>query len=316
MVRSAPLWCWAHNCAAHGTIRSRFSARRPAGYAAAQCSQCPPPLPAAERFRFLSRHFAHSCRGCTGGFAFAGNKIHQIVHMHHVAAGKYTGDLGFHIFIYHGPLGVGVHGNTCLAGQLVFGDQPTLSRMVSTSNSISVPGIGRRFSSTLQRWLFPLAFCPEFPQWCGISTAEYQNPASTAQCCGSTRRNKASLPRRRALWLPPASYGAHDQADIAASQNQYPSAHQVAFHIYIALGCTGGINSRRAGAGGADSPAGALAAAHAQDNAFGLNDLVALLRLTQCTCLSGVTSSTWCPVPPARRLCAASRYSARRIPGR
>ena len=44
--------------------------------------------------------------------------------MHHVAAGKYTGDLGFHIFIYHGPLGVGVHGNTCLAGQLVFGDQP------------------------------------------------------------------------------------------------------------------------------------------------------------------------------------------------
>ena len=208
MVRSAPLWCWAHNCAAHGTIRSRFSARRPAGYAAARCSQCPPPLPAAERFRFLSRHFAHSCRGCTGGFAFAGNKIHQIVHMHHVAAGNTPG-ISVSIFSYTtAPL---VWGSMAIPAWRVnsfSGINPTLSRMVSTSNSISVPGIGRRFSSTLATMAFSTRFLPEFPQWCGISTAEYQNPASTVQCCGSTRRNKASLPRRRALWLPPASYGA------------------------------------------------------------------------------------------------------------
>ena len=52
----------------------------------------------------------HIGGGCgSGPVALAGNKVHQIVHMHHVAAGKHAGNAGLHILVDHGSLGVGVH---------------------------------------------------------------------------------------------------------------------------------------------------------------------------------------------------------------
>ena len=62
--------------------------------------------------------------GCAGQLALAGNKVHQIMHLHHVAAGKHAGDAGLHVFVHDGALGAGVHLDAGLLGQLVFGDQP------------------------------------------------------------------------------------------------------------------------------------------------------------------------------------------------
>ena len=69
----------------------------------------------------------------------------------------------------------------------------------------------------------------------------------------------------------------HDQADVAAAQNEHPFAYQIALHVDIALGGTGGVDAGRAGARDADGPAGALPAAHAEDDALCFEDLVALL---------------------------------------
>ena len=69
----------------------------------------------------------------------------------------------------------------------------------------------------------------------------------------------------------------HDQADVAAAEDQHPLAHQIAFHVHIALCGTGGVHTGRAGARGTNGTAGALAAAHAQHDALGLDDLVAVL---------------------------------------
>ena len=68
----------------------------------------------------------------------------------------------------------------------------------------------------------------------------------------------------------------HDQADVAAAQDQDTLAHHVAFHVDIALGGACGVHTGGAGARRADGTAGALTAAHAQNDALGLNDLVAL----------------------------------------
>ena len=69
----------------------------------------------------------------------------------------------------------------------------------------------------------------------------------------------------------------HDQANVAAAEDQHPPAHQITFHVHIALCCTGGVHAGRAGARGADGTAGALAAAHAQNDALGFDDLIAVL---------------------------------------
>ena len=69
----------------------------------------------------------------------------------------------------------------------------------------------------------------------------------------------------------------HDQADVAAAEDQHPLADQIAFHVHIALCCTGGVHTGRAGARGTNGTAGALAAAHAQNDALGLDDLIAVL---------------------------------------
>ena len=68
----------------------------------------------------------------------------------------------------------------------------------------------------------------------------------------------------------------HDQADVAAAEDEHPLAYQIALHVDIALGGTGGIDAGGAGARDADGTAGALPAAHAEDDASGLQDLITL----------------------------------------
>ena len=40
----------------------------------------------------------------TGQLALAGNKVHQIVHMQHVAAGKHAGNAGLHVLLDRAPV--------------------------------------------------------------------------------------------------------------------------------------------------------------------------------------------------------------------
>ena len=63
-------------------------------------------------------------RGGSGLFTFGRNEIHQVMHMHHIAAGKDTRRHGLHVFIYDSTVGAAIHGNASAAGQLVFRDKP------------------------------------------------------------------------------------------------------------------------------------------------------------------------------------------------
>ena len=68
----------------------------------------------------------------------------------------------------------------------------------------------------------------------------------------------------------------HDQADVAAAEDEHPPAYQIALHVDIALGRTGGVDAGRAAARNANGTAGALPAAHAEDDASGFQNLIAL----------------------------------------
>ena len=68
----------------------------------------------------------------------------------------------------------------------------------------------------------------------------------------------------------------HDQADVAAAEDEHPLAYQIALHVDIALGRTGGVDTGRAAARNANGTAGALPAAHAEDDASGFQNLIAL----------------------------------------
>lgn len=41
----------------------------------------------------------------------------------------------------------------------------------------------------------------------------------------------------------------HDQADVAAAEDEHPLAYQIALHVDIALGSTGGVDAGGAGTG-------------------------------------------------------------------
>ena len=47
-------------------------------------------------------------RVAAGPLALSGDKVHQVVDMDHVAAGKDAGDGGLHVLIDHRPVGAGV----------------------------------------------------------------------------------------------------------------------------------------------------------------------------------------------------------------
>ena len=67
----------------------------------------------------------------------------------------------------------------------------------------------------------------------------------------------------------------HDEADVAAAQNEYPFAYQIALHVDIALGSTGGVDAGGAGARDGEGAAGPLPAAHGQNHAPGLFHAIA-----------------------------------------
>ncbi len=70
----------------------------------------------------------------------------------------------------------------------------------------------------------------------------------------------------------------HDQADVAASEDDDAAAAHVALKVQIALRRAGGKYARRAVAGNADRAARALAAAHCEHHGFRGQRLIAALR--------------------------------------
>ena len=68
----------------------------------------------------------------------------------------------------------------------------------------------------------------------------------------------------------------HDQADVAAAQNDHPLAGHIAFQIDEFLSRTGGINTRAAGAGGRQCAPGTFPAAHSQNQCARFEKLNAL----------------------------------------
>ena len=62
--------------------------------------------------------------GGSGLFTFGRNKIHQIMDMDDIAAGKDTRCHGLHVLVNDGAVGAAIHGNASAAGQLIFRDKP------------------------------------------------------------------------------------------------------------------------------------------------------------------------------------------------
>ena len=56
--------------------------------------------------------------------ALHGDKIHQIMHVHHIPAGEHAPFGGFHVFPDHRPACAAVDLDACLTGQLVPGNRP------------------------------------------------------------------------------------------------------------------------------------------------------------------------------------------------
>ncbi len=73
------------------------------------------------------------------------------------------------------------------------GISPTLSRTVSQSNLISVPGIGLRSAPTSETT---------------TCSTRSRSPSGIAQCFGLIHWSRASVPHRPIRWPPPASCGA------------------------------------------------------------------------------------------------------------
>ena len=69
----------------------------------------------------------------------------------------------------------------------------------------------------------------------------------------------------------------HNQADVAAAQDDHPAAGHIAHEVDELLGRAGGVDAGAAGAGGAQRAAGPLAAAHGQDDGACLEHLQAML---------------------------------------
>ena len=200
------------------------------------------------------------------------------MHLHHVAAGKHAGDAGLHVLVHDGALGAGVHLDAGLLGQLVFGDQPHAQQNGVHIKLHLSAGNGFAVGADLGHdGLFHTVLALNIHDGVGEVQGDVKVVQALHDIAGQATGVGHHFYAGQHLCTLKGHAAGHDQADVTAAEDQHPLAHQIAFHVHIALCCTGGVHAGRAGARGADGTAGALAAAHAQHDAFCLDDLVAVL---------------------------------------
>ena len=199
------------------------------------------------------------------------------MHMHHIAAGEHAGDAGLHILVDHCALGVGVHGDARLPGQLIFRDQANAEQDgVHIKFHLGARDGAAVFVHLGNGGLFHAGLALNIHDGMGQIQGDVEVLQALHDVAGQAAGIRHDLHAGQYFGTFQRHAAGHDQADVAAAQNEHPFAYQIALHVDIALGRTGGVDTGRAAARNANGTAGALPAAHAEDDASGFQDLIAL----------------------------------------
>ena len=199
------------------------------------------------------------------------------MHVHHIAAGEHTGDAGLHILVDHSALGVGVHGDPGLPGQLIFRDQADAEQ-----DGIHIKfHFGARDGAAVlvhlgNDSLFHAGFALNIHDGMGQIQRDVEVLQTLHDVAGQAAGIRHDLHAGQHFGPFQRHAAGHDQADVAAAEDEHPLAYQITLHVDIALGSTGGVDAGGAGARDADGTAGAFPAAHAEDDASGFQNLIAL----------------------------------------
>ena len=212
-----------------------------------------------------------SCAVCSGSPACArrlgGYEIDQIMYVQHVAAGEHARDGGLHVFVYDRAVRARVHLNIRAAAQLVFRDQTDRQQ-----DRIAVEGHFGAWDRTAVRADLgnddALHAVPALNVRNGVG--EIKRNVKVIEALHDVSRQTAGIrhdldagEHLRALERHAAR---HDETDVARAENDDAPADHVALNIKVALCSAGGENTCRTGARDGDRAAGALAAAHREDD--------------------------------------------------
>ena len=231
-------------------------------------------------------HFQHRavllCRaqdvvggGSPGPLALGGDEVHQVMDMGHIAAGKDAGHGGLHIFIDHRAVGSGIDGDARLAGQLIFGDEAHGEQQgVAVKHHLGTgDGLTAFIHLRDHHLLHPVPSSD-----IGDRMGEVEGNVVVVETLDDVSVQTAGvghdLHAGQDLCALQSHAAGHDEADVAAAQDDHPAAGQPALHIDVALGRASGKYAGRPLAGDGDGAPGPLPAAHGQNDGLCLLDVI------------------------------------------
>ena len=185
----------------------------------------------------------------------------------HISAGEHALDAGLHVLIDHGAVGAAVHLHIHLPRQFIFWHQTDAQQQGVAGKALfragdrAAVGIHRRDRDPLQALL-----SHDIRHRVGQVQGDVVIPEAlddiAVQAAGIGHQFHAG----QNLCALQGHTAGHDQADVAAAEDDDPFPHQISLDIEEALGCSGGKNAGAARAGNGDGAPGAFAAAHGKDH--------------------------------------------------
>ena len=200
------------------------------------------------------------------------------MYVQHVAAGEHARDGGLHVFVYDRAVRARVHLNIRAAAQLVLRDQTDRQQ-----DRVAVEGhFGARDRTAVRADLGnDDALHAVLALNVRNGVGEIKRNVKVIEALHDVSRQTAGIrhdldagEHLRALERHAAR---HDETDVARAENDDAPADHVALDIKVALCSAGGENACRTGARDGDRAAGALAAAHREDDGLCLKVLIAAL---------------------------------------
>ena len=198
-----------------------------------------------------------------------GNKVHQIMHMQHIAGREHAGHVGLQVLVHHSAVGVGVNGDAGILQQLVLRDQAhgedqriTLVLLLGAGDGPTVRvhlGDGHAGQTVTAMDL-------------GDGVAEIERDIVVIQTLHDVARQAGGVRHQLEHCLHMSAFqrhaACHDHADIAGAEDDDLLAGHPVVEVHVSLRGACGEHARRTLAGNAQCAAAALLAAHGKHHSL------------------------------------------------